>query len=84
MRIFTIDGGQMTHHDDETQPNNNAERNYQVRVDVEWKIVVQHEREALKAMECYGMLLGLFAFFLTIQVHVVVDDDVSGCLTNED
>lgn len=41
----------MTHHNDKTEANNNAEGNYEVRVDVEWKIVVEHERKALKMTE---------------------------------
>lgn len=41
----------MTHHNDKTEANNNAERNYEVRVDVEWEIVVEHERKTLKVME---------------------------------
>lgn len=38
----------VTHHDDEAESNDDAERNYEVRVYVEWKIVIKHERETLK------------------------------------
>jgi hypothetical protein len=47
----------MTHHYDKAETNNNAERNYQVRVDVEWEIVVEHECEALKETENYSKCL---------------------------
>lgn len=53
-----------------------------MRVDVEWKIIVEHERETLKESTSKEHFRGKFQF-LTIQVHVVVDDDASRCLANK-
>jgi hypothetical protein len=48
----------MTHHNDKAKTNNNAERNNQMRVDVEREIIVEHESETLK-----GSHVGLYETF---------------------